>query len=174
MPPTEDAAAEDSGDEGPAFTFVRKKYLEELKATIKDGKEVTTATLTALLDFEQVGDEETMVPIMMPTVDGKDIDLMDAEESIKTHTAKAVAEACIKAEELMVADQKDKPEGPDKLEPMTGKEWKENMEAISDFSEMGVQRERCSNLYIAFRFQNTELWVQQTTTLNVDTDGRDR
>ena len=108
-----------SSDGGFGFCLVREKILNDLRVQVKAGKDITREAVDKLMDFDDVGPEEMIVPVDLAALGG---DFEDLETLFEKFGPKGVAEAFLKAQDNFEENKKNLPEGTAPA-PMTAWEW---------------------------------------------------
>lgn len=104
--------------------YVCKKALDDVKAKLKDNKEVVMDDVNVLAFPDKLADDELMVPVDMQ---GIEEEYDDVEQMLEKLGPKGTAQAFIKAFDFFEANKDKEPEE-ERPKPMTAKEWKEVLE----------------------------------------------
>jgi len=121
----------------PDIFYVCKKNLEDLRQTVKDGKDITQENVRSLADPEDLEDNEELVPVDMR---GTGSDFADVDEMVEKLGPKGAVEAFLKARDFLVEAEKDKAEA-DRTQPMSAKEWREVLQEEDDMLDMEGEEE---------------------------------
>jgi len=135
--PVEEIASgdeEEIDEDGGGIMYVRQKIYNELKAKLKDSKDIATKDVEDLVAVEGIPDDENMVPVDMTAV-GEPFE--DVEQMLTKLGPKPAAEAFIKARELFEKNEDGEPED-ERPKEMTAKEWREVLEE-EDMLEEGEE-----------------------------------
>eukprot|EP00928_Gymnodinium_smaydae_P100789 TRINITY_DN9976_c0_g1_i1.p1 TRINITY_DN9976_c0_g1~~TRINITY_DN9976_c0_g1_i1.p1 ORF type:complete len:162 (+),score=79.65 TRINITY_DN9976_c0_g1_i1:157-642(+) len=111
-------------DAGCDIFYVCKKTLEDVRAKLKKGEEISKDLVEELSFPEKLADDEMMVPVDMRGTGG---DFEDVEEMIEKLGPKGAAEAFTKAADYF-EKSKDSIAEDERPQPMTAAEWRTVLE----------------------------------------------